>query len=85
MNTDDAIFGTGYFVVGKIEKINAAIRGRNSLLTAMDRDALRRLPEQSSTILVLNKAGQIQWAKDGSLTPEEVDHVIALAQKLINE
>ncbi|HDS7943606.1 TPA: YtfJ family protein, partial [Escherichia coli] len=44
-----------------------------------------RLPEQSSTILVLNKAGQIQWAKDGSLTPEEVDHVIALAQKLINE
>lgn len=44
-----------------------------------------RLPEQSSTILVLNKDGQIQWAKDGSLTPEEVDHVIALAQKLINE
>lgn len=40
VNTDDAIFGTGYFVVGKIEKINAAIRGRNSLLTAMDRDAL---------------------------------------------
>ncbi|HGX4559255.1 TPA: YtfJ family protein, partial [Escherichia coli] len=25
------------------------------------------------------------WAKDGSLTPVEVDHVIALAQKLINE
>lgn len=51
----------------------------------MDRDALRHLQEQSSTILVLNKTGQIQWAKDGSLTPEEVDHVIALAQKLINE
>ncbi len=44
-----------------------------------------QLPEQSSTILVLNKYGQIQWAKDGSLTPEEVDQVIALAQKLINE
>lgn len=40
VNTDDAIFGTGYFVVGKIEKINAAIHGRNSLLTAMDRDVL---------------------------------------------
>ncbi len=40
VNTDDAIFGTGYFVVGKIEKINAAIRGRNSLLTAMVWDAL---------------------------------------------
>lgn len=69
-------------LLAKSKKINAAIRGRNSLLTAMDRE---RLPEQSSTILVLNKAGQIQWAKDGSLTPEEVDHVIALAQKLINE
>ncbi|MQH65308.1 YtfJ family protein, partial [Escherichia coli] len=23
--------------------------------------------------------------KDGSLAPEEVDHVIALAQKLVNE
>lgn len=34
VNTDDAIFGTGYFVVGKIEKINVAIRGRNLLLTA---------------------------------------------------
>ena len=45
----------------------------------MDRDALLvgALQEQSSTILVLNKTGQIQWAKDGSLTPEEVDHVIA--------
>lgn len=43
VNTDDAIFGTGYFVVGKIEKINAAIHGRNSLLTAMDRDALLAL------------------------------------------
>ncbi len=40
VNTDDAIFGTDYFVVGKIEKINAAIHGRNSLLTAMDRDVL---------------------------------------------
>ncbi|STJ15961.1 transcriptional regulator [Escherichia coli] len=86
MNTDDAIFGTGYFVVGKIEKINAAIRGRNSLLTAMVWDALPgKLPEQSSTILVLNKAGRIQWGKGRQPDTEEVDHVIALAQKLINE
>ncbi|STE83507.1 transcriptional regulator [Escherichia coli] len=52
----------------------------------MDRDALPgACRSRVQTILVLNKAGQIQWAKDGSLTPEEVDHVIALAQKLINE
>lgn len=40
VNTDDAIFGTGYLLLAKSKKINAAIRGRNSLLTAMDRDAL---------------------------------------------
>ncbi len=86
VNTDDAIFGTGYFVVGKIEKNKRRYPWAQFVI---DGNGLGRvawqLPEQSSTILVLNKAGRIQWAKDGSLTPEEVDHVIALAQKLINE
>lgn len=86
VNTDDAIFGTGYFVSGKIEKNKRRYPWAQFVI---DGNGLGRvawlLPEQSSTILVLNKAGQIQWAKDGSLTPEEVDHVIALAQKLINE
>lgn len=54
--------------LAKSKKINAAIRGR----TVIDGNGLGRvawqLPEQSSTILVLNKAGRIQWAKDGSLT-----------------
>lgn len=27
-----------------------------------------RLPEESSTIVVLDKAGRVQWAKDGALT-----------------
>ena len=72
-------------LLAKSKKINASIRGRNSLLTAMDEDALPGACRGEFSILVLNKAGQIQWAKDGSLTPEEVDHVIALAQKLINE
>ncbi len=86
VNTDDAIFGSGYFVVGKIEKNKRRYPWAQFVIdgNGLGRVAWR-LPEQSSTILVLNKAGQIQWAKDGSLTPEEVDHVIALAQKLINE
>ncbi len=86
VNTDDAIFGTGYFVVGKIEKNKRRYPWAQFVIDGNGQGRVaRRLPEQSSTILVLNKAGQIQWAKDGSLTPEEVDHVIALAQKLINE
>ena len=83
---DDAIFGTGYFVVGKIEKTKRRYPWAQFVIDGNGQGRVAwRLPEQSSTILVLNKAGQIQWAKDGSLTPEEVDHVIALAQKLINE
>ena len=86
VNTDDAIFGTGYFVVGKIEKNKRRYPWAQFIIDGNGQGRVAwRLPEQSSTILVLNKAGQIQWAKDGSLTPEEVDHVIALAQKLINE
>lgn len=86
VNTDDAIFGTGYFVVGKIEKNKRRYPWAQFVIDGNGQGRVAwRLPEQSSTILVLNKAGQIQWAKDGSLTPEEVDHVIALAQKLINE
>ena len=86
VNTDDAIFGTGYFVVGKIEKNKRRYPWAQFVIDGNGQGRVAwRLLEQSSTILVLNKAGQIQWAKDGSLTPEEVDHVIALAQKLINE
>ena len=86
VNTDDAIFGTGYFVVGKIEKNKRRYPWAQFVIDGNGQGRVAwRLPEESSTILVLNKAGQIQWAKDGSLTPEEVDHVIALAQKLFNE
>ncbi|MFS7183587.1 YtfJ family protein, partial [Serratia proteamaculans] len=42
-----------------------------------------KLPEESSTIVVLDKEGHVQWAKDGALTPDEVNQVIALLQKLI--
>ncbi len=32
---------------------------------------------------MLDKAGRVQWAKDGALTPQEVDQVIALLRTLI--
>jgi YtfJ family uncharacterized protein len=86
VNTDDVIFGTGYFVRGKIEKnkrryawaqfiIDGGGVGRNSW----------QLPEESSTIFVLNQQGQIVWAKDGGLTEKEVSEVIKLLWKLISE
>ncbi len=86
MNTDDAIFGSGYFVVGKIEKNKRHYPWAQFVIDGNGQGRVAwQLPEQSSTIMVLSKDGKIQWAKDGSLTSEEVDYVIALANKLINE
>ncbi|WP_202306031.1 YtfJ family protein [Dryocola clanedunensis] len=84
INTDDAIPGSGFFVRGKIEKNK---RNYPWAQFIVDSDGLGRLawqlPEENSTIVVLDKAGRVQWAKDGSLTPQEVDLVIALLRSLI--
>lgn len=43
-----------------------------------------QLEEESSAIVVLDKDGRIQYAKDGGLSPAEVQQVIALLHKLLN-
>ncbi|MEO3992066.1 YtfJ family protein [Pseudocitrobacter cyperus] len=84
VNTDDAIFGSGYFVRGKIEKNKRRYPWAQFIIDAegLGRKTWR-LPEESSTIFVLNQNGQIVWAKDGALTEKEVDTVIALVWKLL--
>lgn len=86
VNTDDVILGSGFFVLGKIEKNKRRYPWAQFII---DSDGLGRktwqLNEESSTILVLDKYGHIQWAKDGSLTPDEVHLVLSMAQKLIDE
>ena len=39
----------------------------------------------SSAVVVLDKDGRVQWAKDGALTQEEVQQVMDLLHKLINK
>ncbi|CAX61238.1 putative transcriptional regulator [Erwinia billingiae Eb661] len=84
VNTDDAIPGSGFFVRGKIEKNK---RNYPWAQFVVDSDGIGRktwqLPEESSTILVLDREGRVRWAKDGSLSPTEVSDVIGLVQKLI--
>ncbi|MEF3107717.1 YtfJ family protein [Raoultella sp. WB_B2P2-3] len=84
VNTDDAIPGSGFFVRGKIEKNK---RNYPWAQFIVDSDGIGRktwqLPEESSTILVLDQEGRVRWAKDGSLSPTEVSDVIGLVQKLI--
>lgn len=86
VNTDDVIFGTGLFVLGKIEKNKRRYPWAQFII---DSSGLGRktwqLNEMSSTILVLDKEGRVLWAKDGDLTPKEVHQVIAMVQKMVNE
>ncbi|TKI04705.1 YtfJ family protein [Martelella alba] len=85
VNTDDAIPGSGFFVRGKIEKNKKNYPWAQFIV---DSDGLARkawrLPEESSTIVVLDNSGRVQWAKDGALSPNDVDLVIALLRKLIS-
>lgn len=84
VNTDDAIPGSGFFVRGKIEKNK---RNYPWAQFVVDSEGIGRktwqLPEESSTILVLDRQGRVRWAKDGSLSSTEVSDVIGLVQKLI--
>lgn len=86
VNTDDVILGSGFFVLGKIEKNKRRYPWAQFII---DSNGVGRrtwqLNEESSTIVVLDKFGHIQWAKDGNLTPEEVNMVISMVKKLINE
>lgn len=86
VNTDDAIPGSGFFVSGKIEKNKKNYPWAQFIV---DSNGLARkawdLPEESSTIIVLDKNAKVQWAKDGALTPEEVSYVIGLLHKLIKQ
>ena len=85
VNTDDAIPGSGMFVRSSLES-NKKLYPWSQFI--VDSDGLVRkawqLDEGSSAIVVLDKEGRVQWAKDGALTQAEVQQVVALLHKLLN-
>jgi YtfJ family uncharacterized protein len=68
VNTDDAIPGSGMFVRSSIESNKSSTRGRSLSSTATAWPKAWQLEEESSAIVVLDKDGRVQWAKDGALT-----------------
>lgn len=84
VNTDDVIPGSGFFVRGKIEKNKRNYPWAQFIVDSagLARQAWQ-LKEESSTILVLDKNARVRWAKDGALTPDEVNDVITLLHILI--
>lgn len=86
VNTDDAIPGSGVFVRSSIES-NKQLYPWSQFI--VDDNGLARkawqLKEESSAIVVLDKDGRVQWAKDGALTQDEVQQVVALLHKLLSK
>jgi hypothetical protein len=86
VNTDDAIPGSGMFVRSSIES-NKQIYPWSQFI--VDSNGVVRkawqLNEKSSAIVVLDKDGRVQWAKDGALSQEEVQQVVDLLHKLLNK
>lgn len=86
INTDDAIPGSGMFVRSSIES-NKKLYPWSQFI--VDSEGMARkawqLEEDSSAIAVLDKEGRVQYAKDGGLSQQEVQQVVALLHKLLNK
>ncbi|WP_449554845.1 YtfJ family protein [Lelliottia amnigena] len=86
VNTDDAIPGSGMFVRSSLES-NKKLYPWSQII--VDSNGVTRkawqLEEESSAVVVLDKDGRVQWAKDGALTQEEVQQVITLLHKLLGQ
>lgn len=86
VNTDDAIPGSGMFVRSSLES-NKKLYPRSQFI--VDSNGVTRkawqLEEESSAIVVLDKNGRVQWVKDGALTQDEVQQVVALLHKLLTQ
>lgn len=86
VNTDDAIPGSGMFVRSSLES-NKKLYPWSQFI--VDSNGVTRkawhLEEESSAIVVLDKNGRVQWVKDGALTQDEVQQVVALLHKLLTQ
>lgn len=77
INLDDVLFGTGAFVQSSAKDGKQAFPWSSVVLDANGR--VRQawaLAEKSSAILLLDKQGQIRFAKEGQLTHEELTQVL---------
>lgn len=86
VNTDDAIWGTGGIVKGKLEDSKQEFPWS---MMVLDKEGVAKsqwqLEKKSSAIIVVDKANQVRWMKDGELSEQEQLQVMQLLQQLIME
>ncbi|MFZ1873407.1 MAG: YtfJ family protein [Chania sp.] len=84
VNTDDAIIGTAMFVRNSIEDSKKTFPWSQFIV---DSNGIVKkawdLQPKGSAIVVLDQEGKIQFAKDGALTPQEVQQVMAMLHQLL--
>lgn len=86
INLSDAFFGTSGFVNSEL-KSNKKKYPKSSIVA--DKSGLGAtlwgLKRQSSAIFVLSPTGEVLFFKDGALSAEEIDNVLALIQQQIEQ
>ena len=86
VNTDDAIMGTGMFVRSSLESNKKQYPWSQFIVDSSGvAKSAWQLEEASSAIVVLDKQGRVQFAKDGPLTQEEVQQVMSLLRELLSK
>ena len=86
INVDDAIIGSGIFVKNSIEDSKKQFPWSQFIVDEQGVAAKTwQLAPAGSAIVVLDKNGRIQFAKDGALNPQEVQQVMDLLHNLLNK
>ncbi|MCS3431422.1 YtfJ family protein [Klebsiella sp. BIGb0407] len=86
INVDDAIIGSGIFVKNSIEDSKKQFPWSQFIVDdqGVAAKAWKLIPA-GSAIVVLGKDGRIQFAKDGALSPQEIQQVMSLLHDLLNK
>jgi YtfJ family uncharacterized protein len=86
INVDDAIIGSGIFVKNSIEDSKKQFPWSQFIVDDQGVSAKAwQLTPAGSAIVVLDKDGRIQFAKDGALNPQEIQQVMNLLHTLLSK
>lgn len=86
INADDAIIATGSFVKSSAEE--GKLKNPHTLVVLDQASAVKKawaLKEKESFIAVLDKNGKVQFVSEGKLSADQIQQVVDLTKKLIEQ
>lgn len=84
VNADEAIIATGSFVKSSVEK--GKKQNAHSLVVLDQKSSVKnawQLKSKESSVVVLDKLGNVQFVSEGKLSPQQIEQVIGLVKRLI--